>query len=472
MNKIEKKKFVLSCNHISKKFNELDILKDVSFSISKGEKIGLVGPNGSGKSTILKILSDEMKCDGGTITKSKALKIQYLPQVHINEENLSGGEIAKRIIAPLISSDADLFLLDEPTNNLDIEGLTYIEEFIIHSPKTFIIVSHDRKLLDKSVQKIIEIEPVTKKMYVYEGNYSSYIIQKNNRIEREWNIYSDKSEQVKKLTVSAEERLSWMKEIEKKRKNIKNLPIHEKEKPEAAMLRDKEAKAGRRARLMKDRLERFKEDTKEIEKPKHLLPLHIKFENDRGSTNVFSAKDITKKFNKKTIGPITFEIHYRERVHIVGKNGSGKTTILKILTGEIVADSGTIKKGENVIIGYLSQDTWKRSDINVRDHFLKTIDIEEGDARKILNRFRITAEDISKNIQTLSPGEYSRLIIAELIALKPNCIILDEPSNHLDLEALEELENGLKEYDGTLIVVSHDRYFTEKININKVVKIV
>ncbi len=460
---------ILSCTHLSKKFEDLEVLKDVSFTVHKGEKIGLVGPNGSGKSTLLKIIAGEIKNDSGSVTFGQNIKIEYFPQVRLSQDEQSGGEIAKKILAPIMASSADLFLLDEPTNDLDEDGLSMVEKFVTGSDKSFLIISHDRMFLDKTVSKIIEIDETTRTNFIYDGGYSDYAIEKLNKIERQWKNYSDKAEKQEKLQSTTKQKDDWVREIEKKRKNIKKLAIHEKEKPNAADLRDAEARASRRAVVMKRKLERFVEKTKDIEKPKRLLPLHIDFETTRGSTIVFELKDVVKKIGDKEIGPFNFVIQYGQRLHITGPNGSGKSTLIKMLLSEIKNDSGNIKIGNDVTVGYIPQERSKNLiGKNPVEHFLNSVSgIPETDARKILNRFRINGEDVKKDISQLSPGEYSRLLIAELVAKKPNCIILDEPSNHLDLEVLEELESGLVEYKGTLIVVSHDRYMTEKLNLEK-----
>ncbi len=464
---------IFSCSHISKSFGMINILKDISFTISKNEKVGLVGPNGSGKSTLLKIIANLLEKDSGMISYSKETKIKYLPQIHLEEEKMSGGEIAKKILIPIISSDADLFILDEPTNNLDNDGLNMLENFIMKSSKSFLIVSHDRTFLDKIVTKIIEIDSVTKDSSIYNGNYSNYIEERERKVENQWKIYNDKIEKTEKLKTDLKNKLSWIKEIEKIRHSNSKIPKDKrKDKPTNADLRDREGRAGRRSKVAKNRFERFLSDNEEIEKPKHFLPLEIYFDNEEGSTKVFSIKEIQKTIGKKIIGPIDFTINYGDRIHIIGKNGSGKTTLIKMIVGEIEYDSGLIEKGENVKIGYISQERWfNRTSKTVLEEFLEITKLDESNARRILNRFRITSEDIGKNISLISPGEYSRLVIAELLAIKPNCIILDEPSNHLDLEVMEELENALIDYKGTLIVVSHDRYFVNKIKLNKIFNI-
>jgi ATPase subunit of ABC transporter with duplicated ATPase domains len=465
-NKNQQSSVVFSCSHISKKFELIEVLKDISFTISKNEKVGLVGPNGSGKSTLLKIIADLLEKDSGTISYSKQTKVKYFPQIHFEEEKLSGGEIAKKILLPIISSDADLFILDEPTNNLDIDGLNMLENFVGKSNKAFLIVSHDRAFLDKIVTKIIEIDTVTKYSSIYEGNYSSYAEQREAKIKHQWKEYNDKVEKTEKFNTNIDQKSTWLLDIESAKKGKKRKEDYNNGKD--VNYNNTDGKAARRLKVMKKRLERYKEDSDDIEKPKYYLPLKVIFDNEQGSTKVFELKYVEKKMGKRKIGPINLHIQYGDRLHIAGKNGTGKTTLLKMLVGDLKADSGIIEKGENVVVGYISQERWlNRSDKKVIEEFLETTKISETNARKLLNRFRITTEDVKKYLSLISPGEYSRLIIAELVAIKPNCIILDEPSNHLDLEVIEELENGLKDYKGTLIVVSHDRYFVEKLKLNE-----
>jgi len=466
MHNQNQQKVVFSCSQVSKKFELNEVLKDISFTISRGEKVGLVGPNGSGKSTLLKIIANLLEKDAGTISYSKKLKIQYLPQVHLEQQKLSGGEIAKKIILPMISSNADLHILDEPTNNLDTDGLNLIENYILKSSKAFLIVSHDRAFLDKLVTKIIEIDIVTKSSSIFEGNYSSYIEEREAKIERQWKNYNDKVEKTEKFNSNIDQKSTWLEDVEsskkgEKRKEDDSVNVHWK---------NADGKAGRRLKVMKNRLERYRDNSSNITKPKYNLPLVISFDNIQGGTKVFDLNNVEKKIGKRKIGPLNFRIQYGDRLHIVGKNGSGKTTLIKMLVGELKNDSGIIEKGENVNVGYIPQERWlDRPKRKVIEEFLDITKISETNARRLLNRFRITTEDVKKDIVLLSPGEYSRLIIAELVTLKPNCIILDEPSNHLDLEIIEELENALKEYKGTLIVVSHDRYFVEKLNLSQII---
>ncbi|MDD4409743.1 MAG: ATP-binding cassette domain-containing protein [Candidatus Pacebacteria bacterium] len=463
------RKTLFSCIGISKQFDEREILRNVDFSISNGDKIGLIGPNGSGKSTLLKIIAGLLETDEGSVILGKGTKVEYLDQTHQGEYGLSGGEISKKLISRVISSGANLFLLDEPTNDLDQRGLEYLENFVSRSKNAFLIVSHDRAFLDKIVNKIIEIDPINKSLRVYSGNYSDYAKQRESDIRHEWEAYSDKLEDSKRMSKELEQRVSWVKKIEKKRKDKKRAPAQEREKPPSSLLRDKEGEAGRRARIMKDKLNKFLESTEEIKKPSRQLPVRIKFDVIRGSTKVFEAKGVFREAGNRSIGPIEISIQYGERWNIKGMNGAGKTTLLKMLVGEYLPDRGTIERGKDVVIGYVPQDRWvSGSGRIVLDDFILITGKGESEARKMLSRFKMTKDKVFKDISSLSPGEYSRLIIAELLAIKPNCLILDEPSNHLDLEILEELEKGIMEYEGTLIIVSHDRYFLKRLRLDHV----
>jgi ATPase subunit of ABC transporter with duplicated ATPase domains len=445
---------IVSVTNLSKSFDNFVVFKHADFAVQQGEKIGLVGSNGSGKSTLLKILNGSIKPDEGSIIFSKGVEIGHIPQEFKANIKLSGGEKNKAALAKIFLSEQDLLLLDEPTNNLDISGLEILEKFVKESNKTFLIVSHDREFLDRTVNRIFEIDEIDKKLKIYDGNFSSYTQARNARIEKEWATYNDSMENKKWLKKAVEEKLKRADEISRSK-----LPDNDK------MQGKTKVEWGQRifqrgAKLLKNRLE----NAETLEKPKEFLPLNINFEiEERGGDKVLELVSVTKKMPNQTLGPIDLLIQYGDKILITGENGSGKTTLLKMIMGQMSPDGGEIKYGTNLKIGYLPQQEDVISEAKVKDEFIRHTKTEEGLARKILNRFKLSTEDVNKKVRELSSGERSRLIIATIMAQKVNCLILDEPSNHLDLQALESLEYAVKNFKGTLILVSHDRYFIRQL---------
>lgn len=496
---MQQNKSILTCRHIAKSFNEFAALKDITFNLQSGDKVGLVGPNGVGKSTILKIISGIIEPDTGLIERAKDIQVGYIPQ-HFSEyehestlqfliestkqpENdvkikavpimhklnlpayifekqmgqLSGGEKTKVGLLRILISDYNLFLLDEPTNNLDIDALNLLETFVGESKKTFIIVSHDRAFLDNTVNRIIGIDEYTKVASIYEGNFSDYVSQKEKEIERSWDSYTTEIEKREKI-----ERAIELKE-DKTSRSVKR-PPPDTDKMGSNFVSEKAMRKDQRgARLMKEKLEGMGE----LEKPITQRPLRIDFSFvERSGDKVLELAEVTKKMGNKTIGPISLHVRYGDRILILGKNGTEKSTIIRTIMGELQPDSGEVHLGTNLSLGYLPQDELHES-ITVLDFLRNESGIEESQLRKTLNRFRITADDLQKKMSEISSGEKSRFLIALMMVKKANCIILDEPSNHLDLEVLTQLESALKKYKGSLIVVSHDRYLVRKVRFNK-----
>lgn len=496
----QQNKPILSCRHIGKTFASFVTLKDVTFNLQLGDKVGLVGPNGTGKSTLLKIIAGIIESDSGVLEFGKNITIGYIPQsfnsfanetvldflskaadkskdqvlieskkyikdLHLDVEivyrpiaKLSGGEKTKIAVVRILLSDYDLFLLDEPTNNLDTDALILLEDFVKNSDKTFIVVSHDRMFLDTVVHKIIDIDEFTKETRIYNGNFSDYLQQKESNIERQWNEYEDASEKRSKVEKTIAEKLAKATAIgkSKSRDNDKMAKNFKTEMGQRIMQRG--------ARLLKDKLSAMDP----LEKPKTLRPLKVRFDmEERSGDKVIEIKEVYKTLPNKILGPIDLKVQYGDRILLLGKNGTGKSTILKMILRETSPDRGDVIFGSRVIIGYLPQEENFSDSMTVLQLVKQEIGVEESDARKTLNRFRINEDDLSKKMSELSSGERSRLLLAIMMTKKPNCIILDEPSNHLDLEVLTELESALDDYKGTLIIVSHDRYFIEKFKFNK-----
>lgn len=495
------KPLTISCNKVSYSIGDHEILRDVSFSAFKGEVVVLVGPNGVGKSTLLKIIANnhmgtDRHSDGmnGKIETGSDNKIAYFPQEipeeywgmkvkdyipaisrskiedlnldsNILEKNiseLSGGEKSKVNIMKIVDTGADLFLLDEPTNNLDNDAIKYLESFIDNSKSTFIIVSHDRQLLENFADKIVEIDSNTKTSNIYPGPFSEYMRLRKEKIENEWKRYNDYLSNKDVLKKALQEKKEWSQQGEKGPKKTDN------EKMSAGNMKDWSGKV--LGRSVKN-AERKLNELQEVEKPKELAsidyPIQIK---ERSGDLVFELKNVSIRRGNKIIGPINLKIQSKDKIVILGKNGAGKTSVIKTLLGEIASESGDVRTGSKVLIGYLPQE----SEITEKTILQNIKDLspdEETEFRKILNNFSITKDKINRNIGELSPGERSRLVLASIIARRPNCIILDEPTNHLDIYALDFLEEAIKTYEGTIIIVTHDRYFLNHIGDYRVFNI-
>ncbi len=469
-------------------FGTFHALRDISLSIQKGARIGLVGPNGAGKSTLLKLLAKVIHPDTGSVKYGDQVHVGYLPQIAAEDERvgeyaaLSGGEKTKRILSDLFSGQCDVYLLDEPTNNLDTDGLDWLLHEVTKpssASRAYVIVSHDRDFLDKVVNTIIEVDEITRTLRQFECTYSEYRDIKRKEAEDQWKDFTEATEEQKRLKKSTEQRGSWIRKIEQTRANNRKLDPGEKEKPAAAYLRDKEGRMGKRAKVLKDRVDKATDALTELKKPTVKLPINLEFENvERSGEMVFEvSKAVYVYENKDAVGPFNFQAMYGERIHVSGRNGSGKTTLIRLLLSEIQPTQGEIKIGARVHVGYLPQeDVLMKSKSMGQENIIDAVcrivgavrdDKQEGLLRMTLKRFGFEEDDAKKNIEHLSAGERSRLQLALMKLMKANCIILDEPTNHLDIECVEALEKALKEFEGTLIVVSHDRKFCERVGFTR-----
>lgn len=514
---------ILDVNKVSKSFGFGNVLNNVSFSINEGEKIAVVGENGCGKTTLMKLIARIERPDEGIISLKKDTVVEYLEQgdvsdskhgncgeilksafealfemqnklnsyeleicsakdeqelnslikrysalqekflflggydidVQINQvvnglqidksllsreySTLSGGERTLINLAKILLSRPDLLLLDEPTNHLDISRLEWLESYINSYRGTIIIVSHDRYFLDKVCQKIIELKDGKIKTYI--GNYSKYQQQKEDEEVKEFAIYKV---QQKKIS-----------EMEKAIKRLK----------EWGKLADNPT-FFRRAKAIQSNLNRLKENA--IEKPKDKKVLPIKFSlADRGSQNVVFAKNLYLKVaEKELLHEANFAISNCDKVAIVGENGCGKSTLIKA----ILSKTEGINIGNNQKIGYLSQiiefDDLKQS---VLQCFIDGTGLFEQSARSILFNFQFFKKEVIKQVGHLSGGEKLRLKLAIMLQQEINLLILDEPTNHIDINTREVLEDSLSSFKGTLIFVSHDRFFINKI-ANKIIE--
>lgn len=502
---------ILSCSHISKAFGTNQIIQDCTFNIEDHEKAAVIGINGAGKSTLLKIIVGELSADEGQVTLSKDKTLGYLSQhqnltsdntifdevmstkqeiidmeariraleismkdktgsdlenlleqytrlnhefelqngyayrsevigilkgLGFNEEDfslktntLSGGQKTRIALGKLLISKPDIILLDEPTNHLDMESIAWLENYLSSYKGSVIIVAHDRYFLDKIVSKIIEID--NGNVSVFSGNYTDYAAKKAILRNMQLKEYLNQQREIK----HHEEVITKLKQFNRE-KSIKRAESREK---------------------MLNKIER-------VDKPVELNDkMNIKLEPDIVSGNdVLNVNKLSKSFDNNCLFEnIDFEIKRGERVALIGNNGTGKTTILKLINGITAPDAGTITLGTNVNIGYYDQEhNILNPDNTLFDELQNAYpDLNNTRIRNTLAAFLFTGDDVFKLIRDLSGGERGRVSLAKLMLSNANFLILDEPTNHLDIVSKEILENALNSYTGTILYVSHDRYF-------------
>jgi ATPase subunit of ABC transporter with duplicated ATPase domains len=471
---------MIQLSQIYKSYGEKILLENVSFSLSVGNKVGLIAPNGTGKSTLLKIIQGLETPDRGSVSLvheeigylvqqldvNENITIHYYLMANISEEweeykidialaevnmqidkttlisSLSGGQKTKLGIAQLLIHDPTTLLLDEPTNNLDLESIEWLEQFVKQFQGIIIVVSHDRTFLDHVTEMIFELDPYSHGLNIYQGGYTDFIQEKTKRFEKQTHTYNDYEEKKKKME-------EW---IAKKKEQ---LSIHSN------------PKVGRQLQAMKTRYER-EILNKPVEKPLEYKKIKISNigEDSYKKKVVFYIQNLEYK-NLFTSQKLT--ITAGDRIHLTGNNGVGKSSFIKILLGIFSGYKGDISKGNDIKIGYFAQEhELLDNKKTVIDEFMTSTKVSsEEQARKILGRFIFIGNTVFKKVASLSYGEKVKLIIAELIYQQNQFLILDEPTNHLDIESREILEEALNTYEGGFIIISHDRYFIEKLIFNR-----
>lgn len=502
---------ILACQGICRSFGEKEILKDASFHIEEREKAALIGNNGAGKTTLLRIIMGEISSDSGNVVLAKDKQMGYLAQYqdihghrtiyeellttkqHIIDmeekmrsielemkhvqgqelerlmntytrlthefelengyaykseltgvlkglgfteedfdkeiETLSGGQKTRVALGKLLISQPDILLLDEPTNHLDMESIAWLETYLLNYPGAVFIVSHDRYFLDKVVTKVVEIE--AGQVTSFQGNYSAYAEKKAQLRDAQYKAY-----------------LNQQREIKHQEAVIVKLKSFNREK------------SIRRAESREKMLNKIQRIDKPVEIQTQMrLSLEPRFVS---GNDVLTVEDLSKSFPGQTLFThISFQIKRGERIALIGNNGTGKTTMLKILNNLLPADSGSFSLGSKVQIGYYDQEhhvlhTEKTIFQEISDTYPS---LTETEIRNMLAAFLFTGDDVFKEISALSGGERGRVSLAKLMLSEANFLILDEPTNHLDIASKEILEEALNSYTGTVLYVSHDRYF-------------
>ena len=427
---------ILNISNLSKSYVGQSVLKEVSFHLEEKEKAAIVGINGSGKTTLLRCILGIEEADEGGIAFSKYKKMAYLAQQHADMEqedeeyeSLSGGQKTKKRLEEILMEKPDLLILDEPTNHLDIGSIQWLEKVLKRYDGAVLLVSHDRYFLDKIVTKVIDLERGKARMY--QGNYTEYVEKKKMIREAERKAYENQQAEIKHQEAVIEKLKQFNRE-----KSIKRAESREK---------------------LLSKVERL-EQPEDLQNEMRLLFMP----REASGNDVLIAKDLGKSFDgKRLFSHGTFSIQRGEHVAVIGDNGTGKTTLLKILNGLIQADEGEFRLGSKVKIAYYDQE-------HAVLHMEKTLfneiqdtypDMNNTRVRNVLAAFLFTGDDVYKKVGDLSGGERGRVSLAKLMLSDANFLILDEPTNHLDIQGKEVLEEAIRNYEGTVLYVSHDRYF-------------
>ena len=454
---------IMKCKDISKEYGDKVILKNINLDLKLGEKVGIVGENGAGKTTLVNIITgNSVATSGEVIWYKEGIKVGYMKQAtdYTNlQSSLSGGERTKALLKSIIYGDFNLLILDEPTNHLDYEGVSWLIKKVNEFKGTIIIISHDRYFLDKTVNKVIEIED--KEVKIYNGNYTAYRDKKKKNFQAQMHAYIEQEKVKEKINNQIAELKKWS---NKAHKEAGKKAIETGNKSGGKQFN--RAKAKKMDAQVKSKIKRLQKlQVEGVDKPKE--EGYIVFNgisSGKIGSVVLEAKDISKAYdNKMLFNKSSFYIKQGEKVGVYGPNGCGKTTLIKAILGQEEIE-GEINISSSRKIGYISQDV---TDINEEISIIKAFEInsrkELGKLRSDLALIGFDAESLNKKIKYLSLGERMKIKLLLLIRESYEVLILDEPTNHIDLHVREQLESVLEKYNGTIILVTHDRYMMEKI---------
>jgi ATPase subunit of ABC transporter with duplicated ATPase domains len=373
---------------------------------------------------------------------------------------LSGGQKSKVALGGILLKGVDVLLLDEPTNNLDLSALIWLENFLLKSEATCLIVSHDRRFLDNIISKVFEIEWFSRKLKIYSGGYSDYLELKEQEIRRQKELHRLQQEKIKRLEESARVQREWASRGARQ-------TVSDKDKMIRGARRDRATKSAARSKAIERRLGQMKK----VKKPRERPPLIVSLQAQENKAKQFiRLENVTGGYNSNFhIGPINLDISYGSRIGILGANGSGKSTLLKLITRELQPERGRIVIGSSLVIGNLMQEHENLPrEYTLFQFFRERTKLDKTEIYRLLDHFHFEADEVDKKISQLSPGGRARLLLAFFSAISANVLVLDEPTNHLDLEAIEALEEVLVNYAGTVLLVSHDRYLLEQAQLTHV----
>jgi ATP-binding cassette subfamily F protein 3 len=369
--------------------------------------------------------------------------------------SLSGGEKTKASLARLLLKKPDFLILDEPTNHLDRDSLQWLEQYLRNFPGTYLLVSHDRFFLDRTVDRILDLR--RGQLKEYKGNYSFYREQRDAEIERQRELFEQRRKKVRKLKAESQRRKVWSARKEKEKIGAKK---------EKGFISHRAAKLAKRAKAVEKRIEQA-ERIEKVEKPFEEKKISLKFPSFKESSKaVLTVADLAKSFGEKELfSDLSFTVSRGENLCILGPNGSGKTTLLRIILGQEKPDAGQARLGHNVRIGYYDQEraTLDSQKTILEETVESDISCDQAWVRTVLGALMLRGDSVYKKIRDLSEGEKGKVCIAKLLVCGANFLMLDEPTNHLDIDAREAVENALTQYPGTILFVSHDRFFIERL---------